>query len=151
MVDSATSTAQPFRFLALGDAALMVEFGNSIDPDVNARVIAFAETVRAQRWNGVLDVVPTYCSVTIHVDPLVFNVETLMDRLRHISDAESPQKQSSARHQGDINGRSTPEEGKNDFRHFLPLGSLHLHGYSVRPFHAWVTRRECFSHAGIFG
>ena len=98
MVDSATSTAQRFPFLALGDAALMVEFGNSIDPDVNAHVIAFAETIRAQRWHGVLDVVPTYCSVAIHVDPLVLNVATLMDRLRHISDAESPQKQSSARH-----------------------------------------------------
>jgi len=99
MVDSATSTAQPFRFLALGDAALMVEFGNSIDPDVNARVIAFAETVRAQRWNGVLDVVPTYCSVTIHVDPLRLHLDTVRERLQQLPHTPShPSRPSVAHH-----------------------------------------------------
>ena len=90
--------AQPFRFLPLGDAALMVEFGNEIDPAVNARVITFAETVGAQHWDGVLDVVPTYGSVTVHVDPLVLDVDTLTDRLRQISHVESSPKNSSERH-----------------------------------------------------
>ncbi|HKN87145.1 MAG TPA: carboxyltransferase domain-containing protein, partial [Nitrospiraceae bacterium] len=62
MSDSPLSMAQPFRFLPLGDAALMVEFGHTINPELNAHVITFVEIVRAQRWDGVLDVVPTYCS-----------------------------------------------------------------------------------------
>ena len=90
--------AQPFRFLPLGDAALMVEFGNAIDPGLNARVITFAETVAAQRWDGVLDVVPTYCSVTIHVDPLCLDVDTLMEQLQHLPHTTSHQRKSSGTH-----------------------------------------------------
>jgi len=70
-----------FRILSLGDAALTIEFGQEIDPAVNERVIAFAETVCAQTWEGVLDVVPTYCSVTIHVDPLCVDLDTLTNWL----------------------------------------------------------------------
>ena len=98
MADSPTSTAQHFRLLPLGDAALTVEFGDEIDPAVNARVIAFAETLRAQRWEGVLDVVPTYRSVTIHVDPLSLGLNTLTDRLREIPHTGSPHTTSSGRH-----------------------------------------------------
>jgi inhibitor of KinA len=81
MSNSSIPTARPFWFLPLGDAALTVEFGNEIDPALNQRVIAFADTVRTQLWKGVLDVVPTYRSVTIHVDPLALTVNTLTDRL----------------------------------------------------------------------
>jgi inhibitor of KinA len=81
MAESHTATAQGFRILPLGDAALTIEFGQEIDPALNERVIAFAETVRIQRWDGVLDVVPTYCSVTIHVDPLCLDLDTLSNRL----------------------------------------------------------------------
>jgi inhibitor of KinA len=98
MSDSPTSTAQPFRLLPLGDAALLVEFGNKIDPGLNARVITFAETVREQRWDGVLDVVPTYCSVTIHVDPLGLDVDTLMDRLQQLSYTVPHQRSSGTHH-----------------------------------------------------
>ena len=70
-----------FRILPLGDAALTIEFGEEIDPALNERVIAFAETVRAQTWEGVLDVVPTHRSVTIHVDPLWVDLDTLTNWL----------------------------------------------------------------------
>lgn len=98
MPDSSPSSAQTFRLLPLGDAAVTVGFGDEIDPTLNARVIAFAETLRAQTWAGVLDIVPTYCSVTIHVDPLIIDLNTLMDRLRHISPADSGQKMLSGKH-----------------------------------------------------
>jgi inhibitor of KinA len=85
MSDSSTSTAQTFRLVPLGDAAVTVEFGNEIDPALNERVIAFADGVRAQSWEGIRDVVPTYRSVTIHVDPLCVDVSTLTDRLFQLS------------------------------------------------------------------
>ena len=85
MSDSSTSTAQTFRLLPLGDAAVTVEFGNEIDPALNERVIAFADGVRGQSWEGIRDVVPTYRSVTIHVDPLCVDASTLTDRLFQLS------------------------------------------------------------------
>ena len=30
---------------------------------------SFAKAVRIQQWEGVVDIVPAYASVTIHVDP----------------------------------------------------------------------------------
>lgn len=73
------------RLLPLGDAALTVEFDNKIDPAVNEQVLAFADLVRKQGWPGVRDIVPTYRSVTIHVDPLCLDVTTLSDRLLQLS------------------------------------------------------------------
>lgn len=98
MADSPTSTAQHFRLLPLGDAAITVEFGNEIDPAVNERAIAFAGTLRAHIWGGVLDVVPTYRSVTIHVDPLRLDLNTLTDRLLQLPPTLSPYATSSGRH-----------------------------------------------------
>jgi KipI family sensor histidine kinase inhibitor len=74
-----------FQLLPLGDAALTVEFDNQIDPALNERVMAFADLVGAQGWSGLLDIVPTYRSVTIHVDPLRLDVTTLSDRLVRLS------------------------------------------------------------------
>jgi KipI family sensor histidine kinase inhibitor len=87
-----------FRLLPLGDAALTVEFGHEIEPALNAQVIAFAETVRAQMREGVLDVVPTYRSITIHVDPLCLDVSTLSDRLLQLSPAVSHHATSGTHH-----------------------------------------------------
>jgi len=65
------------RIVAAGDSALIVEFEARIDPAVNARVIALAESVQAAALAGVRDVVPTYRSVAIHLDPLRTDVDAL--------------------------------------------------------------------------
>ena len=94
-----SSRAQPFRLLPLGDAALTVEFGNEIDPALNDRVIAFADALRAQGWPGLCDIVPTYRSGTIHVDPLRLDVATLSDRLfRFARTAPTGRSSSHTRH-----------------------------------------------------
>lgn len=54
-----------------GDAGLLLEFEAVIDPEVNARAIAVADAVRAAAMPGVRDVVSTYRSVAVHLDPLV--------------------------------------------------------------------------------
>ena len=68
--------------MALGDSALTIEFGNEIDPEINARVIAFAKNVIDQHWHGIHDIVPTYGSLTIHFDPLLWDSAVLTKRLK---------------------------------------------------------------------
>lgn len=53
-----------------GDTLLMVEFEPVIDPIVNARAVALGEAVERAAIPGVRDVVPGYCSLGIHFDPL---------------------------------------------------------------------------------
>jgi inhibitor of KinA len=54
----------------VGDATLVLECEQRIDPDLNACVLQVAHTVRQRARPGVLDVVESYCAVTVHFDPL---------------------------------------------------------------------------------
>lgn len=80
-----------FRILPLGDAALTIEFGNEINPEINSRVVAFATTVFDQHWQGIYDIVPTYRSVTVHFDPLQWDSATLAKRLKTLPRREPGQ------------------------------------------------------------
>jgi KipI family sensor histidine kinase inhibitor len=80
--------------LAQGDAAWTVEFGAGIDPVLQARVLALADRVRGLRnvetvLAGVLDVVPTFRSLTVLFDPLRTDAQALGQRLLAWSDASA--------------------------------------------------------------
>jgi inhibitor of KinA len=66
------------RFLDSGETALIVEFGASVDPAVNDRVLALDEALGAVKLEGIRETVPTYRSLMIHYDPLVLDRETLV-------------------------------------------------------------------------
>ena len=84
-------TGNGFTVLPLGDAAITVEFGRTISPELNERALAFAQAVRLRQWKGVLDIVPAYASVSIHVDPLALPISALSERLRNVSwDVNTP-------------------------------------------------------------
>ncbi|MCP9471481.1 MAG: 5-oxoprolinase subunit PxpB [Nitrospira sp.] len=73
------------RLIPLGDSAVTVELGEAIDPDVNALVVAYANRIIEQGWNGIVDVVPTYRSITVHYDPIQWDLTALTDRLLILS------------------------------------------------------------------
>ncbi len=56
----------------LGDRALVIELGSAVSAAVSARVRWFCERVLAAGLPGVRDVVPAFCSLTVHYDPLQF-------------------------------------------------------------------------------
>lgn len=70
-----------FRIVAAGDAALIVELEDRIDPRINEAVIALAQAIEAAALKGVRDIVPTYRSVAIHFDPLRTDYDALMGRV----------------------------------------------------------------------
>jgi KipI family sensor histidine kinase inhibitor len=82
----------PPRLLALGDAAWTVEFGDRIDPELHARVLGLAAALERARddearnpWRGIVDVVPTFRSLTVHYDPLVADGDRLGEALVELS------------------------------------------------------------------
>jgi inhibitor of KinA len=79
-----------FRIVTAGDSALIVEFEERIDPAVNARAIALAESLQAAKIPGVRDVVPTYRSVAVFFDPLRTGYDALVDRLEANASTASP-------------------------------------------------------------
>jgi KipI family sensor histidine kinase inhibitor len=71
------------RLLPAGDAALVVEFGEAIDPGLNARVLALDGRVAG--LPGVVETVPTYRSLLVHYDPAATDFRTLGDALLALS------------------------------------------------------------------
>ena len=58
------------RFLDCGEAALSVEFGDSVDPAVNGRVLALDERLRAAPPAGLRETTPTYRALFLRYEPL---------------------------------------------------------------------------------
>lgn len=68
-----------------GDTMLLVELEHVIDPATNQRIIALAERLRARLGRGVRDIVPAYCSLGIHFDPLTTDLAALQAAIEHES------------------------------------------------------------------
>jgi 5-oxoprolinase (ATP-hydrolysing) subunit B len=62
------------RFLPQGDTALTLEFSREIDATVNARVLALNTALRAENIEGLIETVPTYRSLMVQFNPLIFDL-----------------------------------------------------------------------------
>jgi KipI family sensor histidine kinase inhibitor len=71
----------PPRFLPAGDTALVVEFGDTIDPAINRRVRDLLLAIERATISGVVDLVPTYRSLLVSYDPLVIGIDELQERI----------------------------------------------------------------------
>lgn len=78
------------RVLAAGDAALTVEFGETIDPEINDRVLAFARAVQRLELSGLIETVPTYRSATVYFDPVMVDASSLAQRLADLAKVLPP-------------------------------------------------------------
>ncbi len=67
--------------LPAGDRALVLELGQSIDADVNARIIDLAARLEAEGWPGITEIVPTYRSLLVCYDPMTLRGADLEGRL----------------------------------------------------------------------
>jgi inhibitor of KinA len=67
-----------------GEGGLVVELGDRIDPEVNARVHQLAREVRARLGKQIIEVVPTYRSLLVRHDPLRVSRRALQRRVQAI-------------------------------------------------------------------
>lgn len=72
------------RFLPAGDKALVVEFGNEINPQINRRVRNLYLAVRKSRPEGIGELVPTYRSLLVYYDPVKISSRALEEHLRKL-------------------------------------------------------------------
>ena len=79
-----TNKPQMPRFLASGDTALVVEFGDTIDRTVNRQVIALAAALDKANLTGVIEGVPSYRSLMVHFDPIVVSSSDLQVQLKEL-------------------------------------------------------------------
>ena len=83
-----TSASGLLRIAAAGDSALIAEFPQRIDPEINGRAVTLALRLR-QQWGAVLrDVVVGYCTVTAYFDPLHVDARWLEAEIRTAADED---------------------------------------------------------------
>lgn len=56
--------------LALGDAAVLIEFADHLDLSTNTRIQVLAQAIRHRRMPWIRDVVPALATLAVHVDPV---------------------------------------------------------------------------------
>jgi inhibitor of KinA len=74
-----------FRIVPAGDATLLLQFEDRIDPQTNASVVDAAASLARAAIPGVRDIVPTFRSVAVYFDPLRTRREVLIDALRRVA------------------------------------------------------------------
>lgn len=86
---------QPPRLLPLGDAAWTVAFGDRIDPELQGLVSGLQTLVEQARGTdpalaGIVDLVPTFCALTVHFDPWRGDAAALGQRLLELAAEAQP-------------------------------------------------------------
>lgn len=64
-----------------GDTGFLAEFGEGIDPQVNARVRAVARALEAEPVPGIREIIPTYRSLLFIYDPAVTHPDRLFQMM----------------------------------------------------------------------
>jgi len=85
------------RVLAAGEAAVTVEFGNAIDPALNARVRALDCALAGQPFAGFRESVPSYRSLLVLFDPLAADRREMERHLSRLAAAARPADLGNAR------------------------------------------------------
>lgn len=82
------------RLTVAGDSALALEFGDSIDPVLNDRVLALDAALAREPIAGVVEIVPTYRSLMVHYDPTAIDFAKLGKLIMDIAarEAATPRK-----------------------------------------------------------
>ena len=76
------------RYLVSGDCAVTVEFGNEISPEINRKITATVQLMKEQHIEGVVDMIPAFCSLLVNYDPRVISYDDLKKScLLYTSDA----------------------------------------------------------------
>ncbi len=72
-----------------GDSSLLIQFGNEISPEINQKITATVQLMREQHIEGVLDVIPAFCSLLINYDPRVISYSEITKRMKKLLKVET--------------------------------------------------------------
>ncbi|MEH7886577.1 5-oxoprolinase subunit PxpB [Bacillus sp. JJ1609] len=74
-----------FKIIPLGDLAVRISFGDSIEEETNGRIRQFILKLEKERVPGVIEWVPAYTSVTVYYEPEQISYEALKRKLEKVN------------------------------------------------------------------
>ncbi|WP_276839021.1 5-oxoprolinase subunit PxpB [Anaerovibrio lipolyticus] len=88
---------EAMRILTVGDCAVSVEFGQEISLEINHKVMALKMVLEREPIRGIVELIPTYCSLLIQYDPMDLRYGQLREKLytlvNQLDEVEMPPKQ----------------------------------------------------------
>lgn len=95
----------PVKFFPLGETALTVSFGNEISSELSNKVLKFADFFERNPFSGFIEIVPSYCSLSIFyeiskVKKEFPDFETAFEAVKHFAEnalqnlSDIPEKES---------------------------------------------------------
>tara|TARA_A100001037_G_scaffold232339_1_gene210742 strand:- start:2449 stop:3201 length:753 start_codon:yes stop_codon:yes gene_type:complete len=76
-------------FRMMGDSAINVYLGTQISPEINDKVHFLSNLIDEKNWTGVIEVVPSYISITIHYDPFVIDYLSIKGFVENVLDEDN--------------------------------------------------------------
>lgn len=77
------------KYLAAGDRALVIEYGDTISQQINDKVRAMTIAIEENKLKGIIEVVPTYRSLIVHYNPFDIDYDSLIKSLKELEDKMS--------------------------------------------------------------
>ncbi len=71
----------------LGDTAVLIDFSDHLDPDVNAGILRLADAIRRRKLPWIRDVVPAIASLAVHININLTGESDTVDMVRVLVDA----------------------------------------------------------------
>jgi KipI family sensor histidine kinase inhibitor len=82
---------QCFEIIEAGQNAVLLQFGNTIDEEINGRIRSFCAALSQtdEYREGLIEAVPAYCSVAVYFDPFVLPRQKVIDILLRADERRS--------------------------------------------------------------
>lgn len=71
-----------FEISPLGDSAVRISFGDTIDEKINKEITVFFNKLEQARVKGIIECVPAYTTLTVYYEPDVISYKTLINQLK---------------------------------------------------------------------
>lgn len=69
------------KIAAAGDSSILIEFGKEINPETNRKITTIMQLIKDQQIEGVVDMIPAFCSLLINYDPRILCYGKMQKRL----------------------------------------------------------------------
>lgn len=70
------------KFIPSGDQCLVMEFGNSIKPEINQKIRNMVVAIENTNIEAITEILPTYRSISIFYNPIVSKYNDLVEQLK---------------------------------------------------------------------
>jgi len=72
------------KYLLAGDRALVIEFGDSIEEQINSKIRSLTLAMASEGIIGIIETIPTYRSLMVIYEPMLIQLDELIDKVKSI-------------------------------------------------------------------